>query len=90
MLQNAPIGALHKRVRAYPEHHIHLLFPDFDPFHQRSNDLAPLQPIRPGEPVPHLLRKRVEASNNQPEFVLQGGYLRELLSLFLQAGNALP
>src|ERR671933_1336833 len=35
MLQNAPIGALHKRVWAHPEHHIHLLFSDFDPFHQR-------------------------------------------------------
>ena len=31
MLQNAPIGALYKRVRAHPEHHIHLLFPDLDP-----------------------------------------------------------
>ena len=65
MLQNAPIGALHKRVRAYAEHHIHLIFRDFDPLHQGTNDLPAGRPICPGEPVPHLHHKCLQSPDNE-------------------------
>ncbi len=90
MLQNAPIGALHKRIRAYPEHDVDLLFPDFDPLHQGTNDLAPLQPIGSGESISYLRGKRVQPSNNQPELVLQRGCLREVVHLLLEVGDPLP
>ena len=90
MLQNAPIGALHKRVGAYPEHDIHLLFPDFDPFHEGPNDLAPLQPIGSGESLSYLDGKCVQSSNNQPELLLERHCLREVVHLLLEDGDALP
>ena len=59
MLQNAPIGALHKRVRTYPEHHVDLICPYFYSLHQCSYQLAPHHPVCLRQPIPDLRGKRL-------------------------------
>jgi len=66
MLQNAPIGASHKRVRRHAEHDVHLSLVDFDAADERPYDLAAGQPIGGFESVLHLSGEVLEPSDQQP------------------------
>jgi hypothetical protein len=89
MLQNASIRAVPTEVGTYPEHDIDLSFSYFDALYEGSNNLAPGQPICPGQPIPHLGGKRIQSPNNQAQFLLERSFLHELLGLLFQAGDAL-
>jgi DDE superfamily endonuclease len=54
MLQNAPIGAQHKRARTHLEDNLNLSRLDFDLSYDRADDVPPREPLGCLQPVFHL------------------------------------
>ena len=75
MLQTAPIGALHKRVRAHPKHHIHVVSADLDPLHQSPDQVTARRPVRRRQSSLHARRELLQPTNNDPQVVLEHGCL---------------
>src|SRR5215467_2452180 len=72
-----------------PKHDIDLVTRDFHPLDQRSDEVALARPIGGLQTVVEFSDKVLQPTNNQLQFALQGGLLRQRLALLLQPGEAL-
>src|SRR5262249_9787319 len=72
-----------------PKHDIDLVTRDFHPLDQRSDEVALARPIGGLQTVVEFGGKVLQPANNQLQFALQGGLLRQRLALLLQPGEAL-
>jgi DDE superfamily endonuclease len=69
MLQNAPIGARHKRAVPNFEYNIDLSLVYFDPSHHGSNDFTSREQVRRSQTLLHSFGELLELPNNQMQFV---------------------
>ena len=69
VLQNAPIGARHKRAVPNFEYNIDLSLVYFDPSHHGSNDFTSREQVRRSQTLLHSCGELLELPNNQMQFV---------------------
>src|SRR5262245_11475426 len=72
-----------------PKHEIDLVTRDFHPLDQRPDKVAFARPIGGLQAVAEFGRKVLQPANNQLQFALQSGLIRQRLALLLQPGEAL-
>jgi hypothetical protein len=71
MLQNAPIGAQHKRVATHFEYNTDLTTVYFNPSHQGPNDFTACQRVRRVHSLLDSFRKILELTNDRMQFAAQ-------------------
>src|SRR5215813_14943434 len=84
MLQTAPCGARFKRELIYPEHNIHSAFLDLHSLDQGPNNITFAVPVGLIQPILDPRGEVFQSTDNQMQFGLQLGLIRELSRLLLQ------
>jgi hypothetical protein len=88
-LQTFFFGIVITRIWVDPKHNVHLVARDFHPLDQRPNEVPFARPIGGLQTVVEFGGKVLQPANNQLQFALQGGLIRQRLALLLQPGEAL-
>src|SRR5262249_33189853 len=88
-LQTFFFGIVITRIWVDPKHDVHLVARDFHPLDQRPDEVALARPVSRLQPVVEFGGEVLQAANNQLQFPVQGGLVRQRLALLLQAGQTL-
>src|SRR5215470_11507152 len=88
-LQTFFFGIVITRIWVNPKHEIDLVTRDFHPLDQRPDEVPFARPIGGLQAVAEFGSKVLQPANNQLQFALQGGLIRQRLALLLQPGEAL-
>src|SRR5262245_9899006 len=88
-LQTFFFGIAIARIWVDPKHDVHLVVRDFHPLDQRPDEVAFARPVGHLHPGVQFGSKVLQPANNELQFPLQGGLVRQRLALLLQPGQAL-
>src|SRR4051795_10319669 len=81
--------AQHKRVRRHAKDDADLGKVDLNARHERSDQIPTGVPVGGVELLGHLTSERFEATDQQPEILVQRGLIGELASLLVETSEAL-
>src|SRR5499433_3151027 len=88
-LQTFFFGIVITRIWVDPKHDIDLVTCDFHPLDQRPDEVALARPVGRLQAIVEFRRKVFQTANNQLQFPVQSGLIRQGLALRLQTGEAL-
>jgi hypothetical protein len=81
--------ARHKRVRRHAKHNTDLRLVDLNARHDRADQISAGIPIGGVEPLADLAGELFQAPDQEPEILVPRGFVGEVASLFLKAGQTL-